>query len=67
MASHKFKVGQRVIFHSPRSAVEPSICTVLRPLPIEGPELTYRVKSTEKSFERVAKERELTLVDEEAA
>jgi hypothetical protein len=58
--AHRFKVGQRVVFHSPRRAVGPSIFTVLRLLPTEGQELTYRIKSPEEGFERVAKERELT-------
>lgn len=67
MAAHKFKVGQRVIFHSPRRAVGPSVVTVLRLLPIEGQDLTYRIKSTEEGFERVAKERELASLQEENA
>ena len=66
MVAHRFKVGQRVIFHSPRRAVGPSIFTVLPLLPIEGQDLTYRIKSTEEGFERVAKERELASLHEEA-
>lgn len=66
MAAHKFKVGQRVIFHSPRRAVGPSIFTVLRLLPSEGHGLSYRIKSAEEGFERVANEREMTSLHEEA-
>lgn len=64
MAAHRFKVGQRVIFHSPRRSVGPSIFTVLRLLPIEGQDLTYRIKATEEGFERVAQERELASLQE---
>lgn len=67
MAAHRFKVGQRVIFHSPRRSVGPSIVTVLRLLPIEGQDLTYRIKATEEGFERVASERELASLQEEIA
>lgn len=66
MAAHKFNVGERVIFHSPRLSVGPSIFTVLRRLPIEGYDRTYRIKSSEENFERVAKEHELESVHEEA-
>jgi hypothetical protein len=59
MAAHRFKVGQRVIFHSPRRSVGPSLVTVLRLLPIEGMDRTYRIKSAEEGFERVATEHEL--------
>lgn len=67
MLAHRFKVGQRVIFHSPRRSVGPSVVTVLRLLPIEGQDLTYRIKSTEEGFERVATEHELASVQEENA
>ena len=60
MANHRFKIGEKVIFHSPRKAVGPSLFTVLRLLPFEGQEITYRIKSVEENFERVANERELT-------
>jgi len=60
MAGHRFKIGERVIFHSPRRSIGPSLFTVLRLLPIEGQEFSYRIKSSEENFERVAKERELT-------
>lgn len=67
MLSHRFKVGQRVTYHSPRKSIGPSVVTVLRLLPIEGQNLTYRIKSTEEGFERVAKERELASLQEENA
>jgi hypothetical protein len=67
MATHRFTVGQRVIYHSPRRSIGPSIFTVLRRLPTEGQDVTYRIKSPEEGFERVAKERELTSLNEEPA
>lgn len=66
MAAHRFKVGERVIFYSPRRSIEPSIFTILRLLPAEGQDPTYRVKSAEESFERVANERELSSLGKEA-
>lgn len=67
MAAHQFKVGERVIFHSPRRSIGPSVVTVLRLLPIEGQERTYRIRSTEEGFERVATERELASLLEKNA
>lgn len=64
MVSHKFNVGQRVLFHSPRQAIGPLIVTVVRKLPTEGQGVTYRIKSIEKGFERVANEVELSSVHE---
>lgn len=66
MAAHKFKAGERVLFHSPRRSIGPSIVTVLRTLPTEGQGLTYRIKSVEQGFERVASEAELTSLHKEA-
>lgn len=65
MAAHRFKIGERVIFHSPRTATAPSVFTVLRLMPAEGQDLTYRIKSTEVGIERIAKERELSSLHEE--
>lgn len=65
MAEHRYKVGQRVIFHSPRVASGPSLFTVMRLMPSEGQDLTYRIKSIEAGIERMAKERELSSLQEE--
>lgn len=67
VAAHKFKVGERVVFHAPRRSIGPSIFTVLRLLPIEGQGPTYRIKSDEEGFERVAKEGELTSLHKEVS
>lgn len=64
MVGHKFKVGQRVLFHSPRRAIGPLIVTVVRKLPTEGQGVTYRIKSIEEGFERVANEGELSSIHE---
>lgn len=66
VAAHRFKVGERVVFHAPRRAMGPSIFTVLRLLPIEGQDLTYRIKSQDEGLERVAKEHELRSLHKEA-
>jgi len=62
MARHRYKVGQAVDFTPgrwgpPASARE---YKVLRLLPFEGGDLLYRIKSSAETFERVAKESELT-------
>jgi len=62
MARHRYKVGQAVDFSPgrwgpPASARE---YKVLRLLPFEGGDLLYRIKSSAETFERVAKESELT-------
>ena len=61
MAQHKFKVGQFVDYRPGRlsSRLSASRYKILRLLPAEGSDLLYRIKSMDKSFERVAKEHEL--------
>ena len=62
MAHHKFKVGQLVNF-APSRLGAPTTggpYEIVRLLPAEAGELQYRVKSTSESFERVAKESELS-------
>jgi hypothetical protein len=59
MAVRKFKLGEKVIYHAPRQAIGPSLYTVVKLLPLEGIEFTYRVKSPE-NVERAARESELT-------
>jgi hypothetical protein len=62
MAHHKFKVGQLVDFVPSRSGMPTSgrQYEVLRLLPVEAGEFLYRVKSKGETFERVAKESELS-------
>jgi hypothetical protein len=62
MAHHRFMVGQLVDF----SPARPGMPTpgrryeIIRLLPAEGGEFLYRVKSKDETFERVAKESELS-------
>jgi hypothetical protein len=62
MARHKFKVGQLVDFAPSRlgTAASGRLYEIIRRLPAEAGELQYRVKSKSESFERVAKESELS-------
>jgi len=59
---HKYKVGQAVDLSPGRWSVPASTRAykIVRLLPIEGGQLTYRVKSEAETFERIAKESELT-------
>jgi hypothetical protein len=62
MAQHKFKVGQFVDYMPGRlsgSLLARSRYKILRLLPAEGSDLLYRIKSSDGTFERVAKEHEL--------
>lgn len=65
MSQHKFKVGQMVDYRPGRLAGlhSSSRYKVMRLLPAEGSDLLYRIKSVDETFERVAKERELTQRD----
>ena len=57
--AHQFRSGQFVrLFRSIRSGGDYEI---IRPLPDEGGELRYRVKSTREPHERVVKESDLEL------
>jgi len=62
MAHHKFEVGQLVDFAPSRLGMATSgrPYEIVRLLPAEAGELQYRVKSKSESFERVAKESELS-------
>jgi len=62
MASHKYKVGQTVQFTPGRLALPASAreYRILRLMPFEGGDLLYRIKCTAETFERVAKESELS-------
>lgn len=58
---HKFKIGQEVRY-SPTKLSMPSSSgsyKVIRRLPYEGGEFTYRIKSAAELFERVARESEI--------
>ena len=59
---HKYKVGQAVDLSPGRWSVPASsrAYKIVRLLPIEGGHLMYRVKSEAETFERIAKESELT-------
>jgi hypothetical protein len=64
MPVHRFRVGQTVDFNpSPRNGVPASAreYKILKLLPYEGGERTYRIKTIAETFERVAKESELML------
>jgi hypothetical protein len=62
MAMHKYKVGQLVNFAPSRSGMPTSgrQYEVIRLLPPESGELQYRVKCKGDTFERVARESELS-------
>jgi len=62
MPRHRYKVGQAVDFTPGRWGLPASSreYKVLRLLPFEGGDLLYRIKSAAETFERVAKESELT-------
>jgi hypothetical protein len=62
MPQHKFKVGQLVDYKPIGFAMRTSSreYKVLRLLPPEGDDLLYRIKSPGESFERVARESELS-------
>jgi hypothetical protein len=59
MPSHKFKVGEIVIFRPGRN-VPGGAYEVIKRLPENGGEFQYRIKSPGELYERVARESELT-------
>jgi hypothetical protein len=64
MAGHKFKLGQSVRFR-PRKKMLPAgaqAYTIVRVLPAEGGEYHSRIKSVYERFERIATERELSVL-----
>jgi hypothetical protein len=66
MPPHKYKTGQDVFYHPPKGTMlGASRYKVVRPLPTEGGEIKYRIKSAAEHFERVAKESELTRSQQE--
>ena len=61
MASHKFKVGQSLVF-SPRRIGHRAgnlSCKVVSLMPVEDGECQYRIKCTYDNVERIAKESQL--------
>ena len=62
MAHHKFKVGQLVDYAPARPGMPTAgrQYEVVRQLPAEAGEFQYRVKSKGETFERMAKESELS-------
>jgi hypothetical protein len=62
MAHHKFKVGQLVDFAPARPGMPTAgrPYEVIRLLPAEAGEFLYRVKSKGETFERMARESELS-------
>jgi hypothetical protein len=62
MPRHKFKVGQVVDYSPDRMSVSPSSrgYEIKRLLPSEGVGFLYRIKSPTESFERVAREQDLS-------
>jgi len=62
MTQHKFKVGQLVDYNPNRSGMPASSrgYEIVRLLPPEGGDFLYRIKSPGETFERVAKEQDLS-------
>ena len=62
MTRHKYKVGQVVDYSPNRMSMTASSrgYEIKRLLPREGAEFLYRIKSPTESFERVAKEQDLS-------
>ena len=62
MAAHKYKIGQMVEFKPVRTAVPASAAPykIIRLMPVEGVDVLYRIKAPSESYERIAKETELT-------
>jgi hypothetical protein len=62
MARHKFRIGQSVNFAPARPGTPTAgrQYEIVRLLPVESGQFLYRVKSKGETFERVAKESELS-------
>jgi mRNA-degrading endonuclease YafQ of YafQ-DinJ toxin-antitoxin module len=63
--AHKFSVGQNVYYQPQfQSGAARGKYKVVRQLPVENDSrLSYRIKSTAESFERIAEESQLTRSD----
>jgi len=70
MAEHKFKIGQIVYFHSQKSGsssyMPSGACQIIRRLPAIDGEFQYVIRSAYEQHELVAKESELTRLDDRA-
>lgn len=64
MAQHKFRVGQDVDYMPGKHAMNSSSRSfkIVRRLPLEQGELTYRIKSAVELFERVVRESEIAAI-----
>ncbi len=63
MADHKFKAGQSVELRPKMGAwLRAETFSIVRPMPPEGRENQYRLKSKRDGHERVAAERDLALL-----
>ncbi len=62
MATHSFRVGQTVNFTPGKTGMPVSSreYTILRLIPAEGGQNQYRIKGIAETFERMAKENELS-------
>lgn len=63
LRSHKFRVGQTVLYTSSPSSRPGASGTykVVKLLPSDGEDYQYRIKNSGEAFERVAKESQLEL------
>jgi hypothetical protein len=63
MAHHKFKIGQVVSFEPGKGGMAPSSreYKVVRLLPAESGQNQYRIKGLAETFERMARESELSV------
>ncbi len=59
---HKFRIGESVYFTAGNGARPAATGTyeIIRLLPTDGDDCQYRIKSTAETFERVAKESQLS-------
>lgn len=60
-SSHKFKIGDVVVFNHPGLKSREGRYVVVRTLPVESAEPAYRIKAEAEQYERVAKEYEISL------
>jgi hypothetical protein len=61
MAEHKFKIGERVYFHSRSQREAPrGLYQIIKRLPAANGQYQYVIRSEYEGHQRVAKESELT-------
>ena len=61
MSSHKFKIGDIVVFNHPGLKGREGRYVVVKTLPVENAEAAYRIKSEAEQYERVVKEYEISV------